>query len=112
MLYPDYLHSRFHLDPFAPNMTAHPEYAHASPLHHVLKAGQIMFIPAGCAHVVRNIGHTLAISYNYVDKTNLEYALTQYPLSRPVSCTHAEQCTQPARIFTLNLQTVWWYFYC
>jgi uncharacterized RmlC-like cupin family protein len=40
--------------------------------------GDVLFVPAGCAHQVENTGcdTSVAVSFNYVDESNLELALT------------------------------------
>jgi len=39
-----------------------------------LKAGEIIFVPAGSIHFVENLTDTVAISANYIDKTNVHLA--------------------------------------
>jgi hypothetical protein len=40
--------------------------------------GDVLFVPAGCAHQVENIGcdTSIAVSFNYVDESNIQLALT------------------------------------
>ena len=33
--------------------------------------GEVLFVPAGCPHGVRNVTDTVAISANYIDSSNL-----------------------------------------
>ncbi len=36
----------------------------------MLEAGEVLFVPAGCAHSVRNVTDTVAISANYIDSSS------------------------------------------
>jgi hypothetical protein len=38
----------------------------------VLRPSEILFVPAGCPHAVKNLTHTSAISANFVDVSNLD----------------------------------------
>jgi hypothetical protein len=55
----------------AVDLHKHPLYSLASPVECVLEAGDLIFVPSGCPHFVENLSHTVAISCNYVDATNL-----------------------------------------
>jgi hypothetical protein len=43
----------------------------------MLEAGEVLFVPAGCAHSVGNVTDTVAISANYVDDSNLSMAVRE-----------------------------------
>jgi oxalate decarboxylase/phosphoglucose isomerase-like protein (cupin superfamily) len=56
-------------------------------------AGDVLFVPAGCAHQVENIGcdTTIAVSFNYVDKSNLFLVFSALATQvMPVSCTELQ----------------------
>ncbi|GAB5369840.1 hypothetical protein AAMO2058_001440900 [Amorphochlora amoebiformis] len=63
------------LDPtfkFTPRDAKQWEYikANCRPREVELKAGEVLFVPSGCAHYVENLAPTVAISCNYIDKSN------------------------------------------
>uniref|UniRef100_A0A7S0CX34 JmjC domain-containing protein n=1 Tax=Amorphochlora amoebiformis TaxID=1561963 RepID=A0A7S0CX34_9EUKA len=63
------------LDPtfkFTPRDAKQWEYikANCRPREVELKAGEVLFVPSGCAHYVENLTPTVAISCNYIDKSN------------------------------------------
>ena len=67
----------FHIDPFAPwadQLRKYPSLAGTTPYRVVLKPGDVLFVPCGWAHAVRNLPGppTVALSANYVDGSNLE----------------------------------------
>jgi len=45
---------------------------HADRYDFVLNPGDCLFVPAGCAHAVRNLSDTVALSSNFVDGSNLK----------------------------------------
>jgi uncharacterized RmlC-like cupin family protein len=51
--------------------------------------GDVLFVPAVCAHQVENIGcdTSIAVSFNYVDESNIELALSA--LATQVSTANA-----------------------
>jgi hypothetical protein len=42
-----------------------------------LEAGQVLFVPSGCAHSVTNLTDTAAISANFVDTSNIKRCLSE-----------------------------------
>ena len=48
----------------------------------VLEAGEVLFVPAGCAHTVVNCCDSVAISANYIDASNLDLALDELIVSQ------------------------------
>jgi histone arginine demethylase JMJD6 len=74
LLYPSFAASMdpvFDVDVLAPDFRRHPLLADTHPFRCVLEAGEVLFVPAGCAHHVVNITDSLAISANFVDDSNL-----------------------------------------
>ena len=43
----------------------------------VLKAGEVLFVPAGSPHRVENLSKSLAISANFVDRSNFDHVLKE-----------------------------------
>ena len=87
--------SRLDADVFAPNVTRHPELGDPATTMYeaVVDAGDIVFVPNGMPHQVRNVASdrgggeggerggsvelTIAVAYNYVDRHNfVPYATT------------------------------------
>eukprot|EP00051_Salpingoeca_urceolata_P016441 m.218132 g.218132 ORF g.218132 m.218132 type:complete len:150 (+) comp18677_c1_seq10:1114-1563(+) len=64
---------KFAFDVFNPDYEKFPLAKEASAWTYNLTAGDVLFIPAGTPHAVRNVGHTVAYSYNLVDQHNLDY---------------------------------------
>ncbi|EQC41973.1 hypothetical protein SDRG_00822 [Saprolegnia diclina VS20] len=71
----------------------------------VLEAGDLLFVPTGTPHYVRNLTATLALSANYIDRSNAEVAvdaLTRQASTDPRAgdvARHVAQCMrgpQPA----------------
>ena len=46
-----------------------------NPYSVVLKSGQVLFVPAGSPHRVENLTDSVAVSGNFINKTNLETAV-------------------------------------
>ena len=72
----------FGAQPFRPwreQCEAHPGLALATPYRLVLEPGDLLFVPAGWPHAVRNLPGppTVALSANYVDGTNVERHLRE-----------------------------------
>ncbi len=72
----------FGAQPFRPwreQCEAHPGLALATPYRLVLEPGDLLFVPAGWPHAVRNLPGppTVALSANYVDGTNIERHLRE-----------------------------------
>ena len=77
LLYPVFTNSTdatFEVDLFSPDLTLHPLLSLTHPRECILKAGELLFVPAGCPHRVENLTKSLAISANFVDGSNLELA--------------------------------------
>ena len=71
----------------------------------VLQPGECLFVPAGCAHAVRNLDHTLAISANFVDASNLGLVrdeLAVAALRSPEAAALPEQLSAPAFDATMD----------
>lgn len=50
-----------------------------------LEAGQVLFVPSGCAHSVTNLTDTAAISANFVDSSNVERCLSELQVGEFIS---------------------------
>ena len=80
LLYPVFNNSTdatFEIDLSFPDLTLHPILSLTNPRECVLKAGELLFVPAGCPHRVENLTKSLAISANFVDRSNLELVLKE-----------------------------------
>ena len=80
LLYPifnDSTDATFEVDLSSPDLSLHPLLALSHPRECTLKAGELLFVPAGCPHRVENLTKSLAISANYVDESNLELVLEE-----------------------------------
>jgi hypothetical protein len=62
--------SKFAVDAFEPDMDLHPLVARARMYTTTQLPGDLVFIPGGCPHAVRNHDHIHGISMNYVDSSN------------------------------------------
>mmetsp|Transcript_908 Transcript_908/g.2869 ORF Transcript_908/g.2869 Transcript_908/m.2869 type:complete len:356 (+) Transcript_908:1514-2581(+) len=74
------LEPSFAVDPVAsPDMRRYPAFRLARPRVCELRAGEVLFVPAGSPHFVENVGDepTVALSGNYVDATNADRALRE-----------------------------------
>ena len=54
------------------------EYATAPKLEFELRQGELLFIPHGMPHFVRNVEPSVALSMNYVDESNLDVACKSF----------------------------------
>ncbi|XP_078662513.1 lysine-specific demethylase 8-like [Branchiostoma floridae x Branchiostoma belcheri] len=73
LLYPSYNHSTdptFDLDVFNPDVQKYPLLSQTHPRECILQPGELLFVPAGCPHRVENLDKSLAVSGNFVDKSN------------------------------------------
>ena len=80
LLYPVFNNSTdatFEVNLSSPDLTLHPLLALTHLREYVLKAGELLFVPAGCPHQVENLTKSLAISANFVDQSNLELVLEE-----------------------------------
>ena len=80
LLYPVFNNSTdatFEVDLSSPDLSLHPLLALTHPRGCILKAGELLFVPAGCPHRVENLTKSLAISANFVDQSNLDLVLEE-----------------------------------
>jgi len=70
-IYQNPLHPHFLVDIFEPNITKFPLLRYAEMFVGVQEPGEIMFIPGGNPHAVRNLEPIHGISMNYVDASNV-----------------------------------------
>ena len=49
----------------------------------VLHPGEVIYIPNGVPHQVRNLDDVIAVSMNYVDADNADAVLEEVPISAP-----------------------------
>lgn len=62
--------------PHLPELVKTEDYAFTHPITLQLKKGELLFVPGGCPHFVKNVENSIAIAGNFVDHTNLERVLT------------------------------------
>ena len=62
----------FEVDLDTLDLSHYPLLSVTSTLECTLQAGEILFVPAGCPHRVKNMETSLAVSANYVDTSNLD----------------------------------------
>jgi len=60
----------FAADLFRPNYARFPKLKHARRWHATLEPGEVIFVPYGWQHQVRNVGPSLSLTANYVDASN------------------------------------------
>lgn len=75
-LYPEYDHSLdpvFDVDLSKPDMDKYQLLQLTTPVECILQPGEMLFVPAGCPHRVENLEPSLAISSNFVDKSNFDH---------------------------------------
>ena len=58
-----------------------PQAAEAKRWEVDLQAGQVLFVPSGCAHSVTNLTDTVAISANFVDSSNIKRCLSELEIA-------------------------------
>ncbi|GFN91894.1 bifunctional arginine demethylase and lysyl-hydroxylase jmjd6-b [Plakobranchus ocellatus] len=84
LLYPKYVQS---LDPVfdvnigKPDLKSFPLLALTKPKQCVLRAGDLLFVPAGSPHLVENLTPSVAVSSNYVDATNYSQVCKELQIS-------------------------------
>jgi len=61
----------FDFDPFQPDFTTFPGLGKASVFEHILKPGELLYIPNGAPHAAQNHEDAIAISSNYLDAHSL-----------------------------------------
>jgi hypothetical protein len=84
LLYPTFTNSTdatFEVDLSSPDLTVRPLLSLTHPRECTLKAGELLFVPAGCPHRVQNLTKSLAISSNFVDRSNLELVLDELSIN-------------------------------
>eukprot|EP01104_Vermistella_antarctica_P015670 TRINITY_DN5198_c0_g1_i1.p1 TRINITY_DN5198_c0_g1~~TRINITY_DN5198_c0_g1_i1.p1 ORF type:complete len:708 (+),score=194.45 TRINITY_DN5198_c0_g1_i1:84-2126(+) len=67
----------FATDALNPDLEKFPLLGLTHPFDANLRAGEMLFVPAGCPHQVYNNEDTVAISGNYVDSSNLEGSIEE-----------------------------------
>eukprot|EP01102_Stenamoeba_stenopodia_P002978 TRINITY_DN12912_c0_g1_i1.p1 TRINITY_DN12912_c0_g1~~TRINITY_DN12912_c0_g1_i1.p1 ORF type:complete len:515 (+),score=96.13 TRINITY_DN12912_c0_g1_i1:325-1869(+) len=77
LLYPNFASNNFYPDVYFPDYAKYPLLALTSAYDCVLEPGDLLFVPAGTPHQVRNLDDTIAISGNYIDKSCLDLALKE-----------------------------------
>jgi len=76
-IYPDILHAHFWNDVFNPDAQRFPLIEYAEMHQGIQEAGELVFIPGGNPHAVRNLEPIHGISMNYADTSNVgRYLLT------------------------------------
>ena len=83
----------------APDFVAFPYLKLAQPYMCDLNAGDVLFVPAGCAHRVETLAPSIAVSGNFVDASNLESACVELHaagLRDPGSAQLADVLKDPA----------------
>lgn len=74
-LYKDPLGAQFHVDAFKPDLGSFPLYQYAVMQHAVQEPGEVIFVPAGSPHYVRNLEDFHGVSMNWVDASNIHFHL-------------------------------------
>ena len=80
LLYPTYTHSTdaaFDVTLSQPDLDRHPLLSLTHPRECVLSPGELLFVPAGSPHRVENLEPSLAISANFVDRSNFDRVLAE-----------------------------------
>ena len=93
--------------PPAAEQPPNPLLRHADRYQGVLRAGECLFVPAGCAHAVRNLSHTLAISANFVDASNLELVRDELAIAglrNPEAATLLKHLSTPGFDSTMDFE--------
>ena len=72
LLYPNLFTDTFAVDPFKPVPDTFTLTKETSPWLFTLEPGELVLIPYGSPHAVRNIDDTMSIAGNYVDGVNFE----------------------------------------
>jgi hypothetical protein len=73
-------------DPIFPELNAgsfsgHERSAAACPYDFLLQAGEVLFVPHGCAHRVNNESSSIAISANFCDRSNISAAVQELDIA-------------------------------
>ena len=69
-LYPRWGTAKFEVDAFNPDFKKYPLFEKANMFYTIQKPGDLVFIPGGNPHAVRNNDHIHSMSMNYVDASN------------------------------------------
>ncbi len=56
------------------------------------QAGEIVHVPSGCLHAVRNLGLTIALTHNFVPKARHQQFLRAYRRSEHLSQADMAEC--------------------
>jgi len=69
-LYPRWGTAKFEVDAFNPDLKKYPLFEKVNMFYAIQKPGDLVFIPGGNPHAVRNNDHIHSMSMNYVDASN------------------------------------------
>jgi len=75
---PQLLYQHQWADLFNISPALYPNTGELSGYEAVQQPGEIMWTPPQCVHAVQNLDHTIALTHNYVDLTNLDVVLADY----------------------------------
>ena len=75
---PQLLYQHKWADLFNINPGLYPDTGALTGYEAVQQPGEIMWTPPQCVHAVQNLDHTIALTHNYVDLTNLDAVLADY----------------------------------
>ncbi len=75
LLYPNLNGDTFTSNVFEPNYKRFPLLKEATAYDAILGPNDMIFVPAGNPHQVRNLDDNMAISGNYIDKTSVDLAI-------------------------------------
>ncbi|XP_074649165.1 bifunctional arginine demethylase and lysyl-hydroxylase JMJD6-like [Tubulanus polymorphus] len=96
-LYPDYTHSMdpvFSVDLSEPDFDKYPLLRLTKPMECILQEGDVLFVPAGCPHRVENLEKSIAISANFVDKSNFDSVKKELAINALIDSRAAELLNQ------------------
>jgi arginase family enzyme len=65
-------------DLFAPDLARFKSMENIRGFELVQEPGELVWVPSGCLHAVRNLEPTIALTHNYVDLTNLDKVYEAY----------------------------------
>lgn len=78
-----------------PDLNEHPLLSLTHPRECVLQPGEVLFVPAGCPHRVENLESSLAVSANFVDRSNFEMVKKELQ----VNALQDERAEQLVKVF-------------
>jgi hypothetical protein len=73
----------FEVDPLNPDLLKYPDYAKAQPTEILVKAGDILLMPAGTLHHVQTLQESISFNIDFHTKTSVMNALTGPPGDPP-----------------------------